>query len=87
MAFIGATEYALKRKEIKDNALFALTGEIGYYFHPEDFFLGLFGIKTVTMLEVMIIVIVFVLLFVWRRRFVDLQGIDLIALIIDDIDK
>ena len=54
MAFIGATEYALKRKEIKDNALFALTGEIGYYFHPEDFFLGLFGIKTVTMLEVMI---------------------------------
>ncbi len=68
MAFIGAINVVPDIVELMNGSLFAITGDIGYIFDPIDFILSFFGIETISGIEVVGIIIVFVISFFVQKK-------------------
>lgn len=84
LSFIGATELIPKLFDLINKTLFVATGDIGFIFDPIDFILEIFGIDTISLWEVIGILVVFVLSFIWQRKLMIDNGIDLSGVTIDD---
>lgn len=84
VAFIGATELVPTVIDLINKTLFTITGDIGFIFDPRDFILGLFGIDTISTIEVIGILFVFGLSFLVQRKVLIDQGIDLTVVPVDD---
>ncbi len=84
MSFIGATELVSKIIDIANKTLFVATGDISFIFNPIDFILEIFGIETISFIEVIGILVVFGLSFGWQRKLMIDNGIDLSKDTIDD---
>lgn len=84
VSYIGATELVPRIVSFINKGLFAATGDLSYVFNPLDFLLGLFGIETASLLEVVGIIGVFIISFLWQRHLAILNNIDLSGRLIDD---
>lgn len=84
VTFIGATELGTRICAWIDKGLFVTTGNIGFMFNPLDIVLEFFGIETLGLKEVAIIIIIFVVSFLVQRGIMISNGIDLSGTTLDD---
>lgn len=86
LAFIGAIEVVPKVVSLFNGTLFAATGDLGFIFDPVDFLLSKLGIETLSFIEVILIIVVFMLSYRYQKQKAVECGMDLDArdMIIDD---
>lgn len=86
-SFIGAVELGSKIVEFVNNGMFVITQDIGYIFDPIEFILGIFGVDSVGLGEVVLILVFFICSFLWQRYLVIKNGIILSDTPFDDRKK
>lgn len=87
IVYIGTVDLVLFISSLINKSLFLATSDISYIFDPKDLLLKIIGIDIPSALEVLFIVIVGVLSFIWQKNQLDKKGIDLSNRIVDDRKK
>lgn len=67
-----------------NKGLFVAKGDSSFIFDLVSLLLGLFGIDTVSLLQVIGIIVVFIISYLWQKKLAVSKGINLSCVLIDD---
>ena len=77
-------EEAYVISDLINKSLFVATGNIGFVFDIEDTLLKLVGVEIPSFWEVIFILIVGIISFIFQKKMIEDEGIDLSDMIVDD---
>lgn len=87
IVYIGTVDLVLFVSDLINKSLFLATSDLSYILDPEDLLLKIIGVDIPSALEVLFIIIIGVLSFIWQKNQLDKKGIDLSNRIVDDRNK
>lgn len=84
IVYIGSVDLVLTVSEIIKKGLFVATADISYIFDPEDIILKFIGVEIPSAIEVILIIGIGIVSFIWQAKILRKRGISLSDYIIDD---